>query len=402
MRNLAPVFGAIGLCLWVGCQREGTDPIVWNDAQRQVILSLSPLGDVPRSPGNLVADDLRAAELGKRLFFDRKLSADGTVSCATCHAPDRYFTDGRPHSRGIADTSKNSPSVMAAPWFPFLFWDGRKDSVWSQALAPLEDPREHGATREKVAARVASTYRDPYEAVFGAPDDSSGAQGEDRARDRIFVNVGKALEAYERRVVVRPAPFDAYVDNLRAGGDGGGHLSRAAVRGLRTFVGEGQCVNCHSGPLFTDRSFHNLGLPTTADNPEADLGRTLGAVEVKRDPFRCGTEHSAATVCDELTYLEPRFADFQGAFKTPSLRNVGATGPYMHTGQFATLEEVVTFYKTRPGQAYIGHRELLVDAISPDIVVADLEAFLQSLTGPLPDSIWLEGPPNALSADGTP
>ncbi|MEL6178536.1 MAG: cytochrome-c peroxidase, partial [Myxococcota bacterium] len=215
------------------------------------------------------------------------------------------------------------------------------------------------------------------------------------AINQVFSNVGKVLEAYQRRLIPGTSPFDRYVAALGAGDpEGGGHLSKSAQRGLRAFMGDAQCINCHNGPLLTDMTFHNLGLPRL---PEAvgkpDLGRTLGSVDVLASPFNCRGGYSDAPPdarCDELTYLNPRFEDFRGAFKTPTLRNVAKTAPYMHDGRFRSLEEVLGFYKSLPGEPELGHRELVLELLDADVSSADLVAFLESLTGPLPDATWLE------------
>ena len=393
----------------------------WTEVELALMQSLSPPPELPPSPTNAVADDPKAATLGQRLFFDTRLSGDGTVSCASCHVPSLYFTDGRRFGLGLDETGRHVPTVIGAQWQPFLFWDGRADSVWAQALGPLEAENEHGMTRLSVARAVYTHHRAEYEALFGAmpamgdlerfpeearpvPMDSyhlhsqrweAMSAADRKAINAVFANVGKALEAYQRKLVPGVAPFDRYVAAVRGGdADGGGHLSTSAQRGLRAFIGEAQCINCHNGPLLTDMTFHNLGLPRP---PEAvgkpDLGRTLGAVEVLGSAFNCQGEFSdAAERCDELTYLNPRFEDFRGAFKTPTLRNVSETGPYMHDGRFGTLEEVLAFYKSLPGEPEIGHRELVLELLDPDVSSADLVAFLESLTGPLPDARWL-GPP---------
>jgi cytochrome c peroxidase len=387
----------------------------WTPAERELILSLSPLGPPPPSPGNAVADEPRAARLGQRLFFDEGLSRTGRLSCASCHQPERSFTDGRERAEGLRRLERHTPSVLGAAWFPFLNWDGARDSVWAQALGPLEDAGEMGMARTEVARHVWRAWRPQYEALFGplppledtgrfppeaTPREDAGEEArtawaamseEDRdAVERVFANVGKALEAYQRRLVQGPSPFDRYVRALREGDEeGGGHLSPEARRGLRLFLGAGQCVSCHNGPLLSDRQFHNLGLP---GGPEAasDEGRSRGARLVKEDRFRCGGPYSDTSRCDELRFLEPSFPDFLGAFRTPSLRNVARTAPYMHAGQLRTLEEVVAFYRSLPGQPAIGHRDLLLRRIPRTLPTRPLVAFLESLTGPPPPREWLE------------
>ncbi|MEY3013657.1 MAG: hypothetical protein RIT45_2392 [Pseudomonadota bacterium] len=413
------------VALWAaGCGRteDTLPPGQWTPEERVLLRSLTPIPAPPPSPGNRFADDPDAAALGQALFYDQRLSSNGQVACANCHQPQRYFADGLPLAKGVGTTGRHAPTVLGAAHLPFVFWDGRKDSLWSQSHGPLESEVEHDIARTDVVRVVYRHHRAAYEALFGGlPDLGDEARfplrarpvdglpnepasmawasmtAEDRAAiDLAFANIGKAIEAYERRLQPQPAPFDRYVAALESGdASGGGHLDDAALRGLRAFIGIGGCVNCHNGPLLTDKGFHNLGLPRNPQQSGLDVGRTLGAKLVKEDPFSCGGSYSDSRQCDELRFLNPRFEDFLGAFKTPTLRNVAETAPYMHDGRLATLEAVVTFYKERPGKAEIGHRDLVLDQIDPSrVATADLVAFLRSLTGPLPAAELL-GPPSA-------
>src|SRR5688500_9533851 len=166
----------------------------WTREEAAVLASLSlrDLGPVPADPTNRVADDSRAAAFGRKLFFDTRLSANGQVSCATCHLPEKEFQDGRSLGRGVGDTSRRTMPIAGMAHSPFLFWDGRKDSLWAQALGPLESPVEHGGDRERYARVVAAHYRADYEPIFGALPALS-------TRDEataVFVNIGKAIAAY--------------------------------------------------------------------------------------------------------------------------------------------------------------------------------------------------------------
>ncbi|MBM4343287.1 MAG: cytochrome-c peroxidase [Deltaproteobacteria bacterium] len=412
--------GVLGWCLTgaLGCTQADEPP--WSPQELRVIFSLSPPPTLAPSPGNRVADDDRAAQLGRHLFFDKGLSSNGQVACASCHDPIRHFTDGRQRARGVADTARNAPTIIGAPNAPFLFHDGRKDSLWAQALGPLENDAEHAFDRTAAVHHVAAHHRARYEAVFGPmptaaelaalpaharprPLDSRHPQARAWAAmtelqratvTRVFVHLGKAIEAYERKLVPLPGRFDRYVAALRTRDPSAAQvLSAQERRGLRAFIGVGGCVNCHNGPALSDQGFHNLGLPAAQGVVGVDGGRSVGADQVRRDEFRCGTVWSDATpttaACQELRFLNPLFEDFLGAFKTPSLRNVARTAPYMHAGQFATLEEVVRFYQTLPGRAQVGHREWTLRPLPGSVVAADLVAFLQTLTGPLPDARWL-------------
>lgn len=408
-RRLAPLL----LVLLLGCERTQPSQRPFDAAELQQIASLSlPLFTLPKSAGNPFADDERAARLGQKLFYDERLSGSGNRSCASCHQPERYFTDGLVTSRGEGPGVFNTPSVLGAAAFTFVTWNGRHDSIWAQTLEPLEHPRELGGSRTAIAQVVAAHYRDEYESLFGPlPPSEVLARASPRATpvgspssraawealpserrssiDAIFTSVGKALEAYVRRLLPGPTPFDAFAQAVASGDPrGGGHLSEEAVRGLRLFLREGACVQCHSGPLFSDGQFHNLGLPRPRLQAEPLADRSRGAKLVREQPFRCGTAHSAARVCEELEFLNPAFADFRGAFRTPSLRNVAQTAPYMHAGQFATLAEVIEFYKRLPGQPATGHRDPLLQPLGHGIATAELIAFLRALSGPLPAATW--------------
>lgn len=428
---LPTAFALIGFAVlqvtWRNAQVElppAAQPIIagWTAPQLEIMFSLSPPPKLPPSLGNKYADDERAAALGQRLFFDTRLSANGHEACSRCHLPLMHFADGLPVGQGIRPAKRNTPTLLYSQWSPFLFWDGRADSAWAQALGPIENPDEHGMTRVQAARLLWQHYRADYEAIFGPlPPMDDTTRFPERARpiplerqhpdnlawegmaapdqdaiNRVFANFGKSIEAYTRKLTPGLAPFDKYVQALQAGDPkGGGHLSESAERGLRAFIGPAQCVNCHHGPLLTDFGFHNLGLPNRGMPGDNDLGRSVGAQQVLADPFRCGGPYSDATRCDELTYLEPTFQDFLGAFKTPSLRNVAETGPYMHDGRFKTLEEVMAFYKTLPGPVAVGHRELVLTLLDERVDSRDLIEFLKSLSAPLPDAPWLQDPHGA-------
>jgi cytochrome c peroxidase len=382
------------------------------DAPELARLASLRLDATPRpDPSNRWADHDGAAELGQTLFFDHGMSPSGTISCATCHDPGRGFTDGLRVSQGVGHTTRNAPAVIGSQYSPWLFWDGRADSLWAQAAGPVESAVEMGSDRMYVARYVTTKHAEAWRATFGdVPDFSDSDRFPEHARpdearspeaqawlgmaeaDRhlvtqTFTRAMKAIAAYERRLVPTESDFDRYVDAV-AGGDptGGGHLSEPAVRGLGTFLRDGRCTDCHHGPLLTDRAFHNLGLPFAGSY---DAGRSIGASEVLEHELGCRSEWSDTQACPELDYLDPSFPDFQQAFKTPTLRNVALTGPYMHHGELPDLHAVVTFYSDLPGDAASNHRELTLRPLALDEArKLELIAFLTALTGdPLPASL---------------
>ena len=403
-------FSRTALFLWVtvalgigaGCTRA---PAPWTDAELALLQSLwiESLPPPPPDPSNGVADDPRAADLGQRLFFDTRLSGNGAVACATCHQPAQRFTDGLARSRAIGMTRRNAPSLIGAVFSPWQYWDGRKDSLWSQALAPLEDPNEHGGNRMQYARLVTSdpVYRQAYEALFGALPDLSDASRFPGAaapvadpildsawqtmapadRDlinRIFANLGKAIAAYERLLLPGPSRFDAYVAALLSGATPNEHLSTAEVRGLRLFLDEAQCLRCHNGPLFTNNEFHNTGV-LSAPGQIPDKGRIAGVREVQADLFNCLGPYSDAADddCAELRFARGD-AELLGAVRTPSLRNLDGTAPFMHAGQLTSLAEVLDHYNEAP-EAMIGHNEAEPLGLSRR-QLDDLRAFLHTLS----------------------
>jgi cytochrome c peroxidase len=389
---------AIALAVWSSFGRETS---AWSPAEVRLIasLSLSTLPELPPDASNAVADDPAAAALGKALFFDTRLSGNGKVACATCHLPDRQFQDGTPLATGMGQTNRRTMPIAGTAYSPWLFWDGRRDSQWSQALGPLESAVEHGADRAQIARIVAASYAGDYEAVFGtlpemsavpehaSPLGSDAAKVEwaaldERHRDeinRVFANVGKAIAAFERTIKPRPTRFDAYADALAAGNDTTGLLTPAELDGLRLFVGKGECTNCHNGPLLTDQHFHNTGVPAVAGLPE-DMGRAAAIPQLLADPFNCLGPYSDAgpTDCAELRYMDREGDDLVRAYKPPSLRGVAQRAPYMHAGQFASLAAVIRHYNAAPA-APAGHGELKPLAMS-EAELAALEAFLATLT----------------------
>ncbi|MGQ0552635.1 MAG: cytochrome-c peroxidase [Planctomycetota bacterium] len=349
------------------------------------ILRLSPLPPPPPDPTNAVADDPRAARLGQALFFDGRLSADGTVSCATCHVPSRAFADGRDLGRGLAELDRHTPALWNLADNRWFFWDGRADTLWSQALQPLRDPREMGATREQIldVLRADQRLRADYIHVFG---DLPAASASEAALDTAFVNVGKALAAYQRRLVSDRAPFDVFVEGLREGSpDKLAALSESARAGLKLFVGRANCHLCHSGPNFTDREFHSTRVPPLRPELAKDPGRQRGIDRLLTDPFNSRsafTDDGGRLARETLDFLQPRVENL-GQFKTPSLRNVALTAPYMHQGQFATLRDVLNHYSRFEvvHDPLRNHFELMLQPLHlTEQELADLLAFLESLT----------------------
>jgi cytochrome c peroxidase len=389
----------------------------WTSDERALLrsLTLASLGPIPADPSNRYADDTAAARLGHALFFDARLSRTGKVSCSSCHLPERDFQDDRPLGVGVGTAARRTMPIAGTAYSPWQFWDGRAGSQWEQALGPLENPVEHGGDRTQYAHLIATEYRRQYERVFGSvPDlrdaprhaspvaDSASAADWQRlpaARQeditRVYVNIGKAIAAYERRIGFAPSRFDRYVEVELAGRP---HTPESAFtadeeRGLRLFIGKASCTNCHNGALLTDNHFHNTGVPVAAGALPVDSGRTAGVRKALAGEFSCTSRHSDAKPedCAELRFAVAEGPELVRAYKPPSLRNVASRPPYMHAGQLASLTDVVRHYDAAP-RAPFGHSELKPLGLSED-EQRQLVAFLGTLSAPLAAPAGYLAPP---------
>ena len=319
----------------------------------------APLGlpPIPIPPDNPPTEETIA--LGRRLYYDPGLSADGTVSCATCHAPDLSFRDGKALSNGVAGQlgSRRAPTVVNAAYNTLQFWDGRASSLEKQAEGPLTNPVEMGNTLEGVVNYVRSDPK--YRALFAR------AWG---TKEITIDLVTRSIASFERTVVIGNSPFDRfyYRGDKKA-------LSPAGQRGLKLFLNQkkGNCSVCHvigrRYALFTDNKFHNIGVGADTWGTFEDVGR----------------------------YVQTKSASDMGAFKTPTLRNIAKTAPYMHDGSLATLKDVVDHYVGGGTSNPHLDKEIHALAFLTFNERADLKAFLESLTGTLPPNV---GPPEDLPA----
>ncbi len=374
----------------------------WSAADLKTLrgLWIGALGPPPPDPSNKVADNAAAADLGRALFSDTRLSANGQVSCASCHQPDRAFTDALPTGHGVGTGNRRTMPIAPAVYSPWQFWDGRADSLWSQALGPMENPAEHGFTRTQVARVLAAHYSDAYERLFGPLPDMAdrdrfplraalGGDPEARAAwarmapadqvvvNRVYANFGKAVAAYERTLKVRPSRFDDYLAGVFGAPGPHARLSPDEAAGLRLFIGKGQCANCHNGALLSNHGFANTGVPARPDLPR-DLGRAAGVRAAVGDPFNCkGAYSDAPAGCEELEFAVVDNPAQVRAYKVPSLRGVGQRAPYMHAGQFSSLEQVVDHYSRAP-RAPDGTSEIKPLRLSAD-ERREIVAFLRAL-----------------------
>lgn len=369
-------------------------PRAWTPADIELLqsLSLDSLGPLPVDPGNGVADEPRAAAFGHALFFDTRLSANDAISCAFCHQPERRFTDGLQKGQALGTSARNTPSIVGVAYSPWLYWDGRRDSLWSQALSPLQDVNEHGLDRRETVGVISSdpVYAALYRDLFGALPDAE----DPAALNRAFANVGKLFAAYERKLKPGRARFDEYVAAVAAGDTArqAEIYSQDEILGLQLFIDKGNCLQCHNGPLLTNNEFHNTGvLSFPGELP--DKGRAAGVRDLLAGEFTCNSPYNddAQRACPELEFLRTG-PELVGAFRTPSLRNLENTEPYMHKGQLATLAAVLEHYNDAP-LAMIGHNEAKPLKFSRR-ELRQLEAFLHTLAAPpATEESWLRPPP---------
>ncbi len=398
----------------------------WSEDEKNIISTLwiGNLPPLPPDPSNRMADNPAATTFGHQIFFDKRFSGNGEVACASCHLPDKYFTDGKAVAIGMGVTSRSSPTIVGTAYHPFIFWDGRADSQWVQALGPMESAVEHGGSRMQYAHLIANdqNYRRQYELLFGAlPDLSDAGRFPEHAgpvtkkdnnptakawlnmaeADRtlvthIYTNIGKVVAAYERIMVPAASRFDAYAKSLiHDKPPAYDLLTPDEVEGLRLFIGKARCDECHNGPLFTNDGFQNIATPPVEGKP-FDFGRSIGVQKVTQSEFNCLSEHSDAQAidCGELRFIKRVGDDLAGSFKVPGLRNVTQTAPYMHSGQFADLDEVMKHYNEPPA-ALFGHSMLTKLKLSQH-QLDNLKDFLQTLDSAIAvEDRWLKPPQNA-------
>jgi cytochrome c peroxidase len=301
-------------------------------------------------------------ELGTFLFFDSRLSADGSLACVSCHLSDQGWTTHTPASPAYPTNleRRNSQTLINVAYNKALLWDGRADTLEKQALAPIQNPLHMNQNLDLLIEKLnaVSGYMERFQSVFGTPVTPDG--------------IGKALAAFERTLVTRNAPFDRYEQGDKQA------LSESAVRGMALLTGKARCILCHNGPNFTDSHFHNLGVP----NPPY-LSHPLVQASIHFDTKRMNVSDYQQIKEDLGRYLVTKDDKDKGAFKKPTLRNVTQSAPYMHNGVFQTLEEVIDFYD-QGGGAVVGKSPLIQPLGLTAQEKSDLLAFIEALTGALP------------------
>jgi cytochrome c peroxidase len=268
-------------------------------------------------------------ELGKKLFFDRRLSGDGTMSCATCHDPELYFTDGQVNSLSYPTTKnwRNSPTLLNVAFFTYLFYDGRVRTLEDQALFPIMSAFEMNKNLDYLEEQIRQVpeYQEEFRKVFNA----------EVSRERIAM----AIASFERTLISSNSPLDRYLTGDEKA------LSESEKKGMEIFTGKGRCGDCHYGSNLSDDSFYALYVPenpTLQNDPRVVTTARFVAKVYHYEDYRTLNE-------DPGRYLITKDRKDWKAFRTPTLRNISKTGPYMHNGVFASLDEVIDFFNRGGG-----------------------------------------------------
>lgn len=314
-------------------------------------------------PSNRASGQAAAIGLGRRLFFDARLSPSGKVACSSCHRPERAWADGRARGVGLKAGQLNTPSLYNVNGLKWLGWSGAGDSLWAQSVRPLLDPAEMGANASHVQRYLAShgELAGAYASAFGRSPEAVDAE-------TALVDAAKALAAYQETFVSSRTAFDDYRDALAAGDEAGmAHYPAAALHGLSLFVGKGGCAGCHGGPLFGGAAFAEIGRGTAAATSRA---RGVGALLAS--PYSLSSRHNDAPEHRPPSSARALMAAAgkDRAVRVPPLRNVARTPPYLHDGAAPTVAAAIRAHR-HAGQ------------LKPD-EIADLVRFLDTLSHPKP------------------
>jgi len=366
--------------LWHAAAGWAEAPIELTGPEVRVILRHGPWPQpTVADPSNRASGGAEAIALGAQLFFDRRLSGDGAMSCAACHLPDRAFTDGRERAYGREALDRNTPSVWNVAFQRWFGWDGAADSLWRQSMKPIANPVELAADASHVArllradAALAKRYAGAFGALPGDPPD-----------DTVLVNAGKALAAYLETLVSGRSAFDDFRDALARNDDRtAARYPVSAQRGLRIFVGKGNCSVCHFGPAFTNGEFADVGISYFVGRGRVDSGRHGGIKELAADRFNLLGPYNDApggATAGKTRHVVAQHRNF-GEFKVPGLRNVALTAPYMHNGSLATLRDVVKHYSELNEERLHADGERILRPLHLTArEIDDLVAFLETLT----------------------
>lgn len=359
---------------------EAKAQVLLSDDEIARTLSFGPWPpQIAPDPSNRFSGNPEAAALGAALFADPVLSIDGGFSCASCHQPARNFSSPAPRAAGRETLARNSPSVQNLASLRWYGWGGKSDNLWAASLHPLVAGGEMGHSPASLkTALLASPHRAAAEALWG-PLPAQDPEA-------VLVNTAKTLAAYQETLVTAPAPFDRFRDALAEGDmPGAARFDPGAQRGLKLFLGRGNCAVCHSGPRFTNNEFHDAGVPYFLSETEVDPGRFAGLQSVLQSPYTLAgpwSDDPDRGGAWAVQNVRQGHADF-GTFKTPGLRGAAHTAPYMHDGSLADLRAVVQHYNTIDLERMHADGEAILAPLGLSAAeIDDLVAFLRTLSAP--------------------
>jgi cytochrome c peroxidase len=377
MRFGFAVGATVGACVILACGCGSSEAPFPSDDELAEIMDLHNVHTPSSDATNLYADSADAAQLGKLEFMDTGFSSCGVIACASCHPPPVYTTTLAFPPGCNGPVTRTPPTLLNTSFNEWFYWDGRKDALWSHPIFPLLNHVELASTPQAVQQHMSDSYTNEYRTAFGVDP------AKEPDPNRVVANFGKAMEAYLRSIIKVDAPFDQKLDSFVTAAQAGKAESDPFYLPMKVFIRKGHCIICHKGAMLSDRSFHNLGL---MDDPN-DQGHKGGIQILLGDMFNGGSKYSdnpamGQSKIDALSTLTD--LDTVGAFKTPSLRNVAVTAPYMHTGGEATLMDVVNFYNRGgdPVGTFAGTRAKTI--VKLDLADDEKQALidlLNSLTG---------------------
>ncbi|WP_170770689.1 cytochrome-c peroxidase [Ruegeria lacuscaerulensis] len=329
-------------------------------------------------PSNRVSGDTRAIALGAALFNDPVLSVDGAFSCASCHDPEQAFTTSEARALGRVLLDRNSPSLRNLAGLRWYGWGGKSDSLWAASLHPIIEEQEMAHSKESLMRAISeNTYIEDFEVIFG------DVQSQDT--EQVLVNIAKALSAYLETLVTERTQFDDFRDALeRSDLAEAANYPEAAQRGLQLFLGRGNCAFCHNGPRFSNNEFHDAGVPYFLSETEVDDGRFGGLNFLLSSPYTLDgdwTDDPEKKGAWAVRNVRRSHSDF-GTFRTPSLRGVAETAPYMHDGSLDDLDAVVRHYNEIDIERLHADGEAILSELNlSEQEIADLVEFLETLSG---------------------
>ncbi|MGH1350562.1 MAG: cytochrome-c peroxidase [Methyloligellaceae bacterium] len=364
----------------VGSEPRSSNKLVLTPAQIEKIIKHGPWPPALKpDPANRFSGNKKAIELGRRLFFDKRLSISANISCATCHNPKTGWTDSLARGRGINLLDRNTQSIVNARFNRWFGWGGSNDNLWAQSIRPIIDSSEMGGTADHLSKVIAGDKD-----LNSLYTELSGHPAKEQSSDVVIVNIGKILATFQETIVSPVTSFDKFRDALEAKDlQQASAYPEAAQRGAAIFVGKGRCSICHAGPLFTSGEFHNIGISYFVEKGRVDPGRHSGITKLRSSPWTLAgqysddPEKSGAWASQQVLSLHRNF----GEFRIPSLRNLTGTAPYMHNGSLETLEDVVSHYsEINLDRLHADGEQILKPLNLSQREVADLVTFLKTLS----------------------